>query len=190
MTELTREQKEALGCMIVEGAKKGDADIVRGCLRRGADPDVAVQDGGSGPRKPALHWVARHFNEAAAQALVDGGANLEARDADGETALFVAIRDANSGAVDFLMKNGADPLAQSYNKTVAMDIARGLRTDYAEYRQVRDKIIKSLTKDWGPQPGRAKQPAETPQETQHDIQALKPISLQQPKKPGGLGFNL
>jgi ankyrin repeat protein len=192
VTDLTREQKEALGRMMIEGAKKGDPDIVRGCLKRGADPDVPVQDSDGGSKKPVLHWMTAHFNEAAAQALVDGGANIEARDADGETALFGAIRAYNASAVEFLMKNGADPLAQSANNTVALDAARRLGTDFQSYRENRDRIIKSLTKDRGPPPERAKKPAANPApDTQKDIQVLKPISLQPPhKKEGGLGFNL
>lgn len=202
MTDLTREQKEALGRMIVEGCKKGDVEIVQGCLRRGADPDVSVQDGDSGPRRPVLHWASYHFNDKTMQALIDGGANLEARDGDGETALFMAIRNSRTAAVECLMKNGADPLAQNYGKVVVLDVARGLRSDYDSYIATRNKIIKALTKDYGPPredarakkaPEAAADPAPPPQQQPandgDDIPVLKPISLQH-KKGGGLGFNL
>ncbi|TAL37256.1 MAG: ankyrin repeat domain-containing protein [Alphaproteobacteria bacterium] len=190
MKDLSREQKEALGRMIVEGCKKGDADVVEGCLKRGADPDVSVCDGDGGPRKPALHWAAYNFNEKCMQALIGHGANLEARDGDGETALFYAIRNFKVPAVEFLMKNGADPLAQSNNKTVALDVARNLRTDYASYSQARDQIIKALTKDYGQAPEKPPpvQDDVASPATQEDIHVLKPITLQ-PKK-GGHGFNL
>ena len=201
MTDLTREQKEALGRMIIEGCKKGDVDIVRGCLKRGADPDVLVQDGDSGPRRPVLHWAAYHFNEKTMQALIDGGANLEARDNDGDTALFMAIKNSRTGAVECLMKNGADPLAQNYGKIVVLDVARGLRSDYDSYAAIRNQIIKALTKDYGPprEAARERKPAEAaeppppppplPSAPDDDISVLKPISLK-PKKGGGLGFNL
>jgi ankyrin repeat protein len=197
MTELTREQKEALGRMIIEGCKKGDVEIVKGCLKRGADPDVQVQDGDTSPRRPVLHWAAYHFNEKTLQALVDGGATLEARDDDGDTALFVAIRNSRTGAVECLMKNGADPLAQNYSKLVVLDVARGLRSDYDTYAATRDKIIKALTRDYGPprESARAKAPEKSPAESaaaadaRDDIQILKPLAFQ-PKKSGGLGFNL
>lgn len=189
MKDLSREQKEALGRMIVEGCRKGDADVVAGCLKRGADPDVSVTEGDSGARKPVLHWAAYHFDEKCMQALVEYGANLEARDADGETALFHAIRNFKVPAVQFLMKSGADPLAQSNNKTVALDVARNLRTDYTSYAQQRDQIIKALTKDYGPIP---EEPARSVQDDtpapQGDIQVLKPIALQ-PKRRGH-GFHL
>ncbi|MEZ0225626.1 MAG: ankyrin repeat domain-containing protein [Alphaproteobacteria bacterium] len=191
MKELTSQQKEALGRMMVEGARKGDPEVVEGCLKRDADPDVSVQDGDSGARKPVLHWVAYHFNEKCMKAMLDYGANLEARDGNGETALFYAIRNFKVEAVAFLMKNGADPLAQSYDKTVALDVARGLRTDYATYEEQRGKIIKALTKDYGPIPDKPPRPVRDdapPAATQEDIQVLKPITLQ-PQK-GSKGFSL
>jgi ankyrin repeat protein len=194
MSDLTREQKEALGRMMVEGCKKGDVDIVTGCLKRGGDPDVSVQDGDSGPKRPVLHWAAYHFNEKTMQALIDGGANLEARDGDGDTALFMAMRNQKPAAVECLMKNGADPLAQNYSKVVALDIARTMRTDYAEYRENRASIIKALTKDYGP-PHDVKAAAAAPVadpsagQANDDIHVLKPIELK-PKKSGGLSFNL
>jgi ankyrin repeat protein len=135
------------------------------------------------------------------QALIEGGANLEARDEDGETALFMAIRNTKTAAVECLMKNGADPLAQSANKLVALDVARGLRTDYTEYARARDKIIKALTRDYMPQREASARPATpveapvapvltpaTADDTPQDISVLKPLSLQ-PKRTGP-GFNL
>ena len=191
MKEINQQQKEALGRIMVEGVKKSDAEVVVGCLKRGGDPDVSVQDGDSGPRKPVLHWAAVNFNEKCMQALLDHGANLEARDGDGETALFCAIRNTKIDAVAFLMKNGADPLAQNNSRAVALDIARGLRTDHQYYVQQRDTMIKTLMKDYGPpperQPRRVQDDAAAPV-TQEDIQILKPITLQ-PKK-GKHGFNL
>jgi ankyrin repeat protein len=189
--DLTQQQKEALGRMMVEGCKKGDADVVLGCLKRGADPDVCVAESDSSAHRPVLHWAAFHFNEKCMQALVDYGANLEAQDTKGETALFFAIRNLKVPAVQFLMKSGADPLAMSSDKTVALDVARNLRTDYNSYAQQRDQIIKALTKDYGrapeKQPPGVQDDAPAPA-TEGDIQVLRPIMLQ-PKK-GGHGFNL
>lgn len=206
MSDLSREQKEALGRMIVEGLKAGDAEIVRGCFLRGADPDVLVQDGDSGVKKPVLHWIAAHFNAAAAKTIIDNGANLEVRDADGDTALMFAIRKSNPEAVEFLMKNGADPVAQNYAKAVALDLARGLRQDYDFYTTQRMKIIKALTKDYGFGEGKGAKPRASAPEAaaekteapapsaagvvEEDIPVLKPLSLQHKKKGGGLGFNL
>ena len=204
MTDLTREQKEALGKMMIEGCKKGDPEIIQGCFKRGADPDVSVQDGDSGARKPVLHWAAYHFNEKAMQTIIDGGANLETRDPGGDTALFVAIRNSRTAAVECLMRNGADPLAQNDSKQVAMDLARALREDYDQYATIRKQIIKALTKDYGLPREQSRKPAQPandvvadimpppppakPGDAEDDIQVLKPLSLQARKT--GPGFNL
>ena len=175
MSDLNQQQKEALGRMMVEGFKNNDAEIIAGCLRRGADPDVSVQDGDSGAKRPVLHWGAYHFNEKGLQAMLDHGANIEARDADGNTALVYAITNFKEEAVEFLMKHGADPLAQNRHGTVALDIARGLRTDYASYEKARGRILKMLTNDYG------QLPATSPEKSEPET-PKPPVSFE--KKPG------
>lgn len=149
MSEHNPQQKEALGRMMVEGFRKGDAEIVAGCLKRGADPDVPVQDDDSGARRPVLHWAAYYFNEKGMQAMLDHGADIEARDDEGETALMCAIRRYKPEAVEFLMRHGANPVAQNHAGVVALDLARTLSANHPSYRAAREKIIKSLTADYG-----------------------------------------
>jgi hypothetical protein len=186
-----QKQMESFGRLVLEGLIKGDAEMVEGCLARGVDPNVSVPEPAGGAARPLLHWAARHFNEKCAQALLDRGANIEGRDGDGETPLFYAIRNSNVPAVDFLMKNGADPVAQNDKGVCACDIARGLRTDYDSYAKTRDKILKLLSRS-APAPARPQPDAgrDFAAATQDDIPVLKPIELQRKKGAGGAGFNL
>ncbi len=141
---------------------------------------MSVQDGDSGARRPVLHWGAYHFNEKGLQAMIDHGANLEARDGEGNTALVYAITNFKEEAVAFLMKSGADPLAQNKQGTVALDVARGLRTDYDSYAKARARIVKLLTKDYGaPPPAPQKPEPETPP---------PPVAFD--KKPGANKFSI
>lgn len=195
MSALNKEQQQALGRMMLEGFRKGDAGIIRGCLARGADPNVAVQDGGTGQARPALHWAAYHYSEGCMKALLESGADIEARDpALGETALYFAVESGKAEAVELLMQSGADPVAQAKNGTVVMDVALWLRQDYDYDRQLRDKIIKALAKDYGEKPAPQEQSESAPQEAFNEN--AKPRGIAAPKtasfgqKPGGKGFSL
>src|SRR5690606_16023345 len=139
-----KEQQRAFGRLMVEGFKKGDAAMVRGCLERGADPNISVQNGDSGPWRPVLHWGAQHFNEACMQAMIDFGANLEERNGNGETALYHAVSQSQAAAVKFLMKSGASPVALDGNNKTPIDAALALRSDHDYYRNIRDPILKAL----------------------------------------------
>lgn len=151
MSGYSREQMRAFGRLMVEGFKKGDAAMVKGCLERGADPDVSVQDGDSGAARPVLHWGAQYFNAACMQAMIDGGANLEERNSTGETALHHAVKQSKGDAVKFLMKSGAEPVALDGNGKTPIDAALALRADHDYYRNIRDPILKSLAVERPPE---------------------------------------
>lgn len=157
MSGYSIEQQRAFGRLIVEGFRKGDAAMVRGCLEKGADPNVQVRDGDSGPWRPVLHWGAQHFDAACMQAMIDFGANLEERSGNGETALHHAVGRSHAAAVKFLMKSGASPVALDSNGKTPIDVALGLRSDHDYYSNIRDGILKSLAVE-GPEGGDKRQP--------------------------------
>lgn len=157
MSGFNKEQQRAFGRLIVEGFKKGDASMVKGCLEKGADPNVSVQNGDSGPWRPVLHWGAQFFNEDCMQAMIDFGANLEERTSNGETALYHAVGRSETAAVKFLMQKGADPVALDSNGKTPIDVALGLRADYESYVKTRTAILKVLAVE-GPADGQKAQP--------------------------------
>lgn len=59
-------------------------EIIRLLLADGADPNSESQFAGSLSGRP-LHWAILEGNVAGVRALLDSGANVEAKDADGET---------------------------------------------------------------------------------------------------------
>jgi ankyrin repeat protein len=197
VTEINREQQAALGRMIVEGLRKHDPAIVEGCLKRGADPNVQVaENDDSSARRPLLHWSAANFDAQTAQLLLDYGADIEARNAGGETALIFAIRKSAGDAAEFLMKHGADPLAQDSNGVVALDQARKLPSEYSYQARTREQIIRALTADYNasaapaPEPPQGEsQPEGSPEVLQKDLPIGKPMDLR-PRHPPGKGLNL
>ena len=79
---------------------------VRSCVARGADPN-AVFNCGEWTRP--LSQAARQDNAPAMRALIEAGAEVDARDEDGDTALHLAARYAESDAsLKALLDGGAD----------------------------------------------------------------------------------
>jgi len=82
----------------------GGGDVVRALAQAGAN--VNTQSGVK--RCTALHMAARRGNVAVAEALLEYGANIEARDSLGETPLRRAVNCGKIEAAALLLAHGAD----------------------------------------------------------------------------------
>ncbi len=87
-----------------ECALEGAATVVRALARAGADVDAS--DGAK--RCTALHMAARRGNVEIAEALLDCGATLEARDSAGETPLRRSVNCNKVDVAALLVARGAD----------------------------------------------------------------------------------
>ncbi|MEZ0260135.1 MAG: hypothetical protein ACAH80_03955 [Alphaproteobacteria bacterium] len=181
MTALTPQQKESLTKLLIEGFKKGDPDMVRGCMDRGCDPLTIAQDAGSGSYRAGIQGAMYYFNEKCANELF-ATTSVNAKDSSGETPLFTALREGKPAAVEYLMKRGADPLAQNKNGNVASDIAIGMNTNSASGRDLRDRIIKALTGPVVPEEQGPTAQFNTASST--DVKVMKTITLQKPADEG------
>ena len=83
---------------------EGAARVVRALVKAGADVDA----GDGVKRCTALHMAARRGNVEAAEALLDCGANLEARDSLGETPLRRSVNCNKIELAALLLARGAD----------------------------------------------------------------------------------
>jgi len=89
---------------LVFATTKNDVESVKILLAAGADPNVTLPSG----TKPLM--VAMSYrNTAAALALIDGGADLNARDRAGITSLHVAAQQGDLEVVRKLLSKGVDP---------------------------------------------------------------------------------
>jgi ankyrin repeat protein len=96
-------------------------------LEAGATVDVA-----SGPtRGTALHQASRRGYDSVAQALLDHGATIDARDAKGQTPLRRAVNCRQVPIVRLLVRYGADPNAADCRGVTPLSVARN-----AEIRQI------------------------------------------------------
>eukprot|EP01043_Picozoa_sp_COSAG02_P057045 COSAG02_NODE_6863_length_3318_cov_9.683753_1_plen_402_part_00 len=92
----------------------GDVDTVRRLLQAGADPYAAndIWDGA-----PVLHIAAKSGHADCVEALLKGGANVGATDAEGWTALMCAAWDGHADCVEALLNvRGYDPLLNIHAK--------------------------------------------------------------------------
>jgi truncated hemoglobin YjbI len=110
--------KEAGGHSPLYRASTGD--VARVLLEAGATVDVT-----SGPtRGTALHQAARRGCVSVAQALLDHGAAIDARDAKGETPLRRAVNCRQLEMVRLLFRLGADPHAADRRGVTPLGVAR------------------------------------------------------------------
>ncbi len=136
--------------LLHDAAMAGEAELAAVLIRSGADPDAketeghtplyrastgdaarvllaagATVDGTSGPtRGTALHQASRRGYVSVAQALLDHGAAIEARDAKGETPLRRAVNCRQLQIVRLLVRHGADPHAADRRGVTPLDVAR------------------------------------------------------------------
>jgi hemoglobin len=110
--------KEAEGHTPLYRASTGD--VARVLLAAGATADVA-----SGPtRGTPLHQAARRGYVSVAQALLDQGASIDARDAKEQTPLRRAVNCRQLPIVRLFVRHGADPHAADRRGVTPLDVAR------------------------------------------------------------------
>jgi ankyrin repeat protein len=73
--------------------------------------------------RTALHRAAQSGDERQMEALLGGGADVEARDAYGQTPLLLAARRGHARAVEMLLKHGADVKTAALNRYTPLHMA-------------------------------------------------------------------
>jgi truncated hemoglobin YjbI len=112
------EAREAEGHTPLYRASTGD--VARVLLAAGATADVA-----SGPtRGTPLHQAARRGYVSVAEALLNHGAAIDARDAKGQTPLRRAVNCRQLQIVQLLVQRGADCHAADHRGVTPLDVAR------------------------------------------------------------------
>lgn len=114
--------RSPLYCVANECSAPGGGQIVRTLLRRTTVPVNTVH---GVKRCTALHMAARRGNVEIIGALLDEGAEVEARDSAGETPLRRAVNCNHVEAAKLLLARGADPHSQGSR---ALTPARAART--------------------------------------------------------------
>lgn len=116
-----RIQDEAARSDFIYRVNLGRADDVRLLMRQGASPNQV-----SGTNIPVICLAAGRIDPEGVnvvQALLEAGANLEARDPKGQSALFYAAKAGNIPTINYLLEQRIDAYALDNNGDVARTAA-------------------------------------------------------------------
>ena len=134
-------QKPLEPSRLVQLCRFGSAKRLRSALKAGSDPNAAVD--GLTP----LMWAARdNRDKDMLSALIDAGADVNAQDPEGRTALMYAVKNPaavatlmNAGArVDLFDKNGRSALEYAEEAGVETDGLGGLKAAVEKHRALAD----------------------------------------------------
>ncbi len=114
---------------LIGAARSGDAESVYALIERGSDPN---RRGGVNNWTPLMHAVHKH-RTGAAIALVKGGAEIDARTANGTTALMMAAGYGYADMVRALLDRGADAHLTNGNGETALTQAMLGSNDIDEF---------------------------------------------------------
>jgi len=102
--------------------KKGSKELVGLFLEKGAKPNIA--DARTG--KAALHEMALRGYSGVVEMLLANGADKNAKDKAGRTALSYALKYGNKTAAEVLRKNGAEEVAWQSNLDDSVELEKAL----------------------------------------------------------------
>lgn len=107
------------GSALIGAARGGHIGVIRALAAAGADPNLR---GGVNGWTPLMHAI--HKNQKlAAMALIDAGADPNARGSGGSTPLIMAAGYGNAETVRALLARGADPRVEASNGVNALSAA-------------------------------------------------------------------
>ncbi|OQE17250.1 hypothetical protein PENSTE_c021G01308 [Penicillium steckii] len=123
---------------ITHAAINGNKDTITALKLGGCDINWRNQEGRTQLSVAAENFPAKKNTGTVVKGLISAGAEIDARDNDGQTPLWWASGKLdNSDTVQILLENGASPSAKSYSGQKPADIARlrGHRLDYELLRR-------------------------------------------------------
>lgn len=109
----------SLDYQLLISAIRGHLDLVDKLLDLGANPSYLNRDKGDTP----LTAAALLKQNDIVLLMVNKGANVNAQDADGYTALMMAVNNEDAQLVSFLLDHGADPDLESRTGFTALQLA-------------------------------------------------------------------
>ncbi len=190
--------------LLIEAVRNKDVTQAKLYVQKGANPHVRLDvtqtistpSGGysSSSGQAALFHLAFTRNCHSPDMLtflLSCGVDVDVKNHKGNTALMLAVKAGDKTKADFLLVNGADPLATNAEGEMVLDEARKLQESCA----TRMPLIKALLakiEDTAPGTMPVTQntaPAAKSPAPQGDIKIMKPVTIGQKAKGNG-GFRL
>jgi ankyrin repeat protein len=106
--------------VLVKAIDKKDLAAIKWSVEHGADLQGRIR-GSDDVMNTMLHHAFNNFREDIMDYLLNAGIGIDARNSAGETVLHLAVRNPDSKKAEYLLKNGADPLATTYAGVSVLD---------------------------------------------------------------------
>lgn len=145
--EMTKEEQGILDKLLIEAVTNRDLAHIRTYVQKGANVNVSAGDvsrylyrNGSNDHysatAPLIHLMyAKGLKTDIADFLVEEGADIDSRDARGNTMLMLAAKTGDLNAAKYFVSKGADVFAKNYYGEVVLDVARNLNAGHHQNRQ-------------------------------------------------------
>lgn len=206
------QQQEILNNLLIEAVRNRDLGLARTYVKKGADPNCTApsvpvtekQSISSSMQRhisgPVLHLAAalakrdNGYSWEMADFLIAAGAQIDAKNASGNTMLMVAIKAYDASAARYFLAKGASPMLSDANGNTALKLASDIDINASARQMILNAIMDKMPDapaSTAAQNNNMPQPAATVQ-TGSDIPVMKPVSVlsRRPKKTPGGGFNL
>src|SRR5581483_3212218 len=105
---------------LMNAAAKNSVEIIRACLRHGADPNLKCDFGWTA----LIHAACNGHLEAVKTLATHRGTRINAHDRYDFTALTTAVSRGRAAVVEYLLTTRADPTVKTDRGETALDIAR------------------------------------------------------------------
>jgi uncharacterized protein len=109
--------------ILMEAVIQREHELMRSLISLGADPRIKDHR-----EWTAFHFAAQNSDLESARVLVGAGADVNAKDANGNNVIWRAVFDARGdsdlGLIKFLLDNGADPNEPNLSGINAVDISK------------------------------------------------------------------
>lgn len=127
-SEPTPEQIAERTKLLIEAVKNDDVEWVKRCISNGAYVNARIGIGEWSWTTVLMCAISRDV----ADVLIKAGADVNAKDNDGRTALMVIVsnyKERLKDVAELLIKSGADVNAKEYNGLTALSLARIYKND-------------------------------------------------------------
>jgi len=144
----------------------------------GADVKATKNDSQKSPW-PAVHWLYDNFSPKFMDYMVEQGADIDVKGANGKSMLLMAVQEGKADIVDYLIAKGADPMLVCGDRGnfPLKELENSENFKRAKKAELLMKMMAAVEAKNNPPP--APIPAAPPEAAAvtHDVEALKPVTF-------------
>lgn len=144
---MSREEQAILDKLLIEAVTNRDLAHIQSYVEKGANVNVGAGEVGRyinrngsqdyySSTASLIHLMyAKGLKTDIADFLIGEGADIDSRDARGNTMLMLAAKNGDLTAAKYFVSKGADVFAKNHNGEIVLDVARNLNANQHQNRQ-------------------------------------------------------